>query len=112
MIGTSAFSARTEFSVTTGFLALAGRTSEARKVAARLRYQWDHGVWVPAYSLALMYLSLGDEDEGLRFLQRAFEQHSCSLLEINTEPLLLALRGNARFEAIRGEFHLPEPSAL
>jgi hypothetical protein len=95
-----------------GYLALAGRTAEARQLATRLRSQWDHGVWVPAYGLALMYFSFGDEDEGFRFLHLALKQHSCALLEINTEPLLRALRGNARFEAIRDEFHLPYPDAL
>jgi serine/threonine-protein kinase len=95
-----------------GYLALAGRTAEARQLATRLRSQWDHGIWVPAYGLALMYFSLGDEDEGFRFLHLALKQHSCALLEINAEPLLRALRGNARFEAIRDEFHLPYPDAL
>lgn len=87
-------------------LALAGQTVEARQIATRLRRQWNHGVWIPAYNLALMYFSLGDTDEGFHFLHVALKQRSCTLLEINTEPLLLALRGNARFEALRNEFHL------
>ncbi len=90
-------------------LSFGGETSEARQIAARLRRKWDRGGWVPAFNLALMYFSLGDKDEGYRFLRIALTQHSCTLLEINTEPVFLALRGDARFEAIRTEFHLRDP---
>ena len=92
-----------------GYLALAGKTSEARQIADRLRSQWDRGVWVPAYGLALMYFSLGDKNEGFRFLQISLEQHSGTLLEINTEPLLIAVKSDPRFEIIRGRFHLIDP---
>ena len=91
-------------------LSFAGKTSEARQIATRLRRKWDHGGWVPAFNLAVMYFSLGDKEEGYRFLRIALKQRSCTLLEINTEPVFLALRGEARFEAIRKEFHLTEPS--
>jgi serine/threonine protein kinase/Flp pilus assembly protein TadD len=90
-------------------LAMGGRTSEAQRISRRLRRQWDSGVWIPAYNLALMYFSLGNKNEGFRFLRLSLKQHSCTLLEINTEPLLLALRGDPLFEAIRREFHLAEP---
>jgi hypothetical protein len=63
---------------------------------------------MPAVNLALMYFSLGDKDEGFNFLRRALQEHSCTLLEINTEPLLLALRGDPRFDVIRREFQLPD----
>jgi serine/threonine-protein kinase len=90
-------------------LSFAGKTPEARQIATRLRRKWDHGVWIPAFNLAVMYFSLGDKDDGYRFLRMALAQHSCTLLEINTEPVFLALKGEPRFEAIRSEFHLPEP---
>lgn len=90
-------------------LSFGGKTSEARQIATRLRRKWDRGGWVPAFNLALMYFSLGDKDEGYRFLHIALTQHSCTLLEINTEPVFLALRGEARFEAIRSKFHLKDP---
>ena len=51
-----------------------------------------------------MYFSLGDEEDGFYFLRLALKQHSCALLEINSEPLLLALGGDSRFEKISKEF--------
>jgi TolB-like protein/tetratricopeptide (TPR) repeat protein len=94
-----------------GVLALQGKAAEARQIATRLRTQWDHGAWIPAVNLAMMYLSLGEKEQGLSFLRRALKEHSCTLLEINTEPLLLGLRGDPQFEAIRKEFHLPDPQS-
>lgn len=87
-------------------LALGGQTQEARRIASRLRGQWEHGAWIPAYNLAVMYFALGDKDEGYRLLRIALRERSCTLLEMNTEPVFLALRGDPRFEAIRNEFHL------
>lgn len=89
-------------------LSFAGKTAEARRIASQIRRKWDHGGWVPAFNLAVMYFSLGDKSEGYRFLRLAFKQRSCTLLEINTEPVFLALRGEPRLEAIRREFHLPQ----
>jgi Flp pilus assembly protein TadD len=91
-------------------LALDGQALEARRIASRLRLQWEHGAWIPAFNLAVMYFALGDNDEGYQFLRLALRQRSCTLLEINTEPVFLALRGDSRFEAIRNEFHLTYPS--
>ena len=63
-------------------------------------------------NLAIMYLSLGEKHEGPVFLRRALKERSCTLLEINTEPLLLALEGDPEFEAIRAEFRLPNSAEL
>jgi DNA-binding winged helix-turn-helix (wHTH) protein/TolB-like protein/Tfp pilus assembly protein PilF len=87
-------------------LVLGGQAQEARRIASRLRLQWERGVWIPAFNLAVMYFALGDNDEGYQFLRLALRQRSCTLLEINTEPVFLALRGDSRFERIRNEFHL------
>ncbi len=59
-----------------------------------------------------MYFSLGDEEDGFYFLRLALKQHSCTLLEINSEPLLLALGGDSRFEKISKEFKLIEIKSL
>lgn len=93
-----------------GNLALDGKNEEAQRITVRLRRQYDHGTWIPAVNLSLLYFVLGNKDEGYRFLRRALQEHSCTLLEINTEPALLALRGDPRFEAIRKDFRLTVPA--
>jgi hypothetical protein len=87
-------------------LALGGKTSEARQIVTRLRWEFNRGVWMPAINLALAYFALGDKEEGFSFLRRALQEHSCTLLEINTEPLLVALRTDPRLVNLRAQFHL------
>jgi serine/threonine protein kinase/tetratricopeptide (TPR) repeat protein len=89
-------------------LALAGKTDEANKIAAQIRPVWDEGTWIPACNLALMYFGMGDNDAGFKFLRRGLQERSCTLHEINTEPMLRALWDDPVFKDIRSEFHLPD----
>jgi hypothetical protein len=94
-------------------LALAGKTIEPRRMVNRLHEEMDTGTWMPSVNLALAYFALGDKDEGFPLLRRALQEHSCTLLEINTEPMLLALRTDPRLVELRARFHLRDslPSA-
>jgi TolB-like protein/DNA-binding winged helix-turn-helix (wHTH) protein/Flp pilus assembly protein TadD len=87
-------------------LALGGNTSEARRIVTRLHRELNRGVWMPAINLALAYFALGDKDEGFSLLRKALQEHSCTLLEINTEPMLVALRTDPRLVTLRTQFHL------
>ena len=83
--------------------ALAGRKEEARKIldnlttASRQRY-------IPAYSLAVIHLSLGDKEEALRLLAKSYEDRAPFdtgvFGSIKIDRRLDPLRGDPRFEAI------------
>jgi TolB-like protein/DNA-binding winged helix-turn-helix (wHTH) protein/Tfp pilus assembly protein PilF len=87
-------------------LALGGKVSDARQIVGRLQREMDRGVWMPSINLALAYFALGDKDRGFSLLQKSLQEHSCTLLEINTEPMLLAVRSDPRLLALRTQFHL------
>jgi hypothetical protein len=89
-------------------LGLAGKRDEANKIATQIRAVWDDGTWIPAWNIAVMYFGMGDKDEGFKFLRRARQERSCTLHEINTEPMLRTLWDDPTFKDIRTEFHLPE----
>lgn len=49
----------------------------------------------------------GDKDNGFKFSRRGLQERSCTLHEINTEPIFRALRDDPEFRDIGSEFHLP-----
>src|SRR5213596_214954 len=56
---------------------------------------------VPSYLRALLYLSLNNKDEALRWLEQGYEERDGSnICWINVDPLLDPLRGDPRFEAL------------
>jgi Tetratricopeptide repeat len=82
---------------------LAGRKEEARKIlndlttVSRQRY-------IPAYSLAVIHLSLGDKEEALRLLEKSYEDRAPFdtgvFGSIKIDRRLDPLRGEPRFEAL------------
>src|SRR5213079_2365238 len=56
---------------------------------------------VVGYLRALLYLSLNNKDEALRWLEQGYEERDGSnICWINVDPLLDPLRGDPRFEAL------------
>ena len=56
---------------------------------------------VVGYWRALLYLSLNNKDEALRWLEQGYEERDGSNISwINVDPLLNSLHGNPRFEAL------------
>ena len=53
--------------------ALAGRKEEARKILDTLTTESGQR-YIPAYSLAVIYLSLGDKEETLRLLEKSYRR--------------------------------------
>jgi DNA-binding winged helix-turn-helix (wHTH) protein/TolB-like protein len=79
--------------------ALSGRRSEALKEIDKLRELSKHR-YVAAYSLALVYTGLGDKDNALAWLERAYDERSTFLIWIRVNPSLDNLRSEPRFETI------------
>jgi tetratricopeptide (TPR) repeat protein len=94
----------TEDSVPLGMLgrlyAAAGRKDEAQKILQQLR-QIREQHYIPAYSLALVYLGLGDRNEALHWLEEGYrERDGFNIGPIRVDPLLTPLHGDPRFEAL------------
>jgi TolB-like protein/Flp pilus assembly protein TadD len=79
--------------------ALSGRRSEALKEIDRIRRLSKQSP-VAAYSLALIYASLGDKNNALEWLEKAYEDRSTLLVGIRDDPQLDNLRSEPRFQAI------------
>jgi hypothetical protein len=52
---------------------------------------------VPAYQFAIIYSGLGNADEAMKWLERAYEERSGFLLYIRYEPLFDRVRTDPRF---------------
>jgi tetratricopeptide (TPR) repeat protein len=80
-----------------------GRSAEARKILDELTNQ-SRDRYVSAYALAVVHLALGEKEEGLRFLEKAFDDRDILLQgfygSIKTDKRLDSLRGNPRFERL------------
>ena len=63
--------------------------------------------YVPAYHFALLHVGLGQRDEAIAALERAYEERSDQLAYLAVEPLLDPVRGDPRFEALRRRLGLP-----
>ena len=87
--------------------AKAGRSAEARKILDELTSQ-SRDRYVGAYALAVVHLALGENEEGLRLLEKAFEDRDILLQgfygSIKTDKRLDSLRGNPRFERLVERF--------
>ena len=81
-------------------LAVSGNRTEAMKILEQLN-TISKERYVSAYSFALVHLGLGDKDEALRYLEKAYEDRAGELLRyIRVDPLFDPLRGDPRFEAL------------
>jgi Flp pilus assembly protein TadD len=83
----------------------AGRTSEARRELARLleRVEADR---TDAGIVFWAYAGIGDREQALAWLEKAYAQHSNILMTLKVEPAYDSLRGEARFQAVLRRVHL------
>lgn len=78
---------------------VAGQPARAREVLASL-HQLERGIYVPAYFFALVHAGLGERDQALRYLERAFQERSTVLAYLLIDPRLAPLRTEPRFQAL------------
>jgi TolB-like protein/Tfp pilus assembly protein PilF len=87
-----------------GLLAHAYGVSGNKSEAMRIRDQLETLAkqrYVSAYSFALAYLGLGDKEQALHWLEKAYQDRAGHALRfIRVEPLLDSLHGDSRFEAL------------
>src|SRR5262249_4269818 len=66
---------------------------EAFKAGARKRY-------VPATDFGMLYAGLGDQEQALIWLQKAYEERADGLTWINVDPMLDPLRKHPQFQEL------------
>jgi tetratricopeptide (TPR) repeat protein len=76
--------------------AVAGKAARARGVLDSLHAAGAQG-YVPAYYFALVHAGLGERDQALRDLERAYEERSTVLAYLLIDPRLAPLRDDPRF---------------
>jgi len=79
--------------------AVAGKTLRARRVLAELGAAATRS-YVPAYYFALVHAGLGEREQALRYLERAYEERSTVLAYLRIDPRLAPLRDDPRFLAL------------
>jgi TolB-like protein/Tfp pilus assembly protein PilF len=80
--------------------AQAGDKDAARRMLSELDEIGKHRE-VVGYLRALLYLSLNNKEEALRWLEQGYEERDGSNISIiKVDPLLLSLHGDPRFEAL------------
>jgi len=77
-----------------------GQKDEALKILQRLRQNREQR-YTAAYSLAPIYVGLGDRNEALNWLEQGYREHDgFNIGPIRIDPLLAPLHGDPRFEAL------------
>ncbi|HST09044.1 MAG TPA: winged helix-turn-helix domain-containing protein [Terriglobales bacterium] len=76
--------------------AMAGNRREAMTIVNELETE-SKQQFVPALDISLIYLSLGDKDRALEWLERAYRERSSLLIYLKVDPRFDALRSDHRF---------------
>jgi TolB-like protein/DNA-binding winged helix-turn-helix (wHTH) protein len=79
--------------------AMAGDVPAARKALEELRVQSKQR-YVPALYFGAIYTALGDSNNGMSWLEKAYQEHSDYLIFLNVDPMADTLRSNPRFQAL------------
>jgi TolB-like protein/DNA-binding winged helix-turn-helix (wHTH) protein/Tfp pilus assembly protein PilF len=85
---------------------LAGRKREAMKLIDELK-EISRQHHISASLFADAYLGLGEKDEAMAWLERAYEEHDQWMVYINSTPGWDALRSEPRFQALLRRMNFP-----
>ena len=85
-----------------------GRREEAQKILARLN-EIAKERYVSFYSFAIVEMGLGEKQEAIHLLERAYKDHNgYDIAFIKTDPLLNPLRREPRFQALVAKVFSPK----
>jgi TolB-like protein/Flp pilus assembly protein TadD len=87
-------------------LAAAGRIDQARQERDRI-LALSRQRYVPAYDIAVIQASLGEEESAFDWLDRAVEERS-TLAQVGVDPALTSLHKNPKFRAILRRVGMPD----
>ena len=77
--------------------ATAGKRGEAGQVLAELKELSKRQYIQPSY-IALLYSSLGDKDQALQWLEKAYTDRDDRLIFVLTDPLIESMHSDPRFQ--------------
>jgi TolB-like protein/Tfp pilus assembly protein PilF len=86
--------------------ARAGEQEKARALLDELHAAARRGPLRPSW-YAMIHMSLGEVDEAMTWLERAFEQRDLKTLQLRVSPIFDPLRGDARFEHLLRRIRFP-----
>ena len=89
--------------------AVSGDRSVAKKLISVLKQESGRR-YVNQYELALIYIGLGQNDQALKLLDRAFREHSDMLVYLNVDPRLDPIRSDPRFANLVRLVGIPNPT--
>ena len=85
----------------------AGQRREALLMLDELRASSRSG-YAPSFHIALVYLGLGENDQALAWLDRAYEERSDTLVVLKVDPMFDPLRSDPRFADLMRRVGLPQ----
>jgi TolB-like protein/Flp pilus assembly protein TadD len=80
-------------------------TAQARAVLGQLRDQSTH-TYIPPYFVATLYTALGDKEQALSWLEKAYAERDLYLAWIKVDPAVDTLRSDPRFQALLRRMNL------
>lgn len=80
--------------------ATAGATDDARALLADLIEDRSGGQYRPSFEIAKVYVALGEHAEALRWLERAYDEHSHSMVFLEVDPQLAPVRQDPSFRRL------------
>jgi tetratricopeptide (TPR) repeat protein len=86
--------------------AVSGKRVEARKVLDELN-EVSKQTFVSPYNIALIFAGLGEKDQALAWLERAFAERSTWMPYLKVDPGLDSLRSEARFRDLLRRMNFP-----
>ncbi len=86
--------------------AVSGKRAEARKVLDELN-EVSKQIYVSPYNIALIYAGLGEKDQALAWLERAFAERSTWMPYLKVDPGLDSLRSEPRFQDLLRRMNFP-----
>lgn len=77
-----------------------GRKQDAEKVLQELL---SRKTYVPPYNLATVYMGLGQKEQALTYLEKAYADRSLLLMFVGADPEFESLHSEPRFTALAGK---------
>jgi DNA-binding winged helix-turn-helix (wHTH) protein/TolB-like protein/Flp pilus assembly protein TadD len=87
--------------------ALAGKLDRARAVLKELK-ELATRKYVQPYSIAMVYAGVGEKDQALAWLEKAYEDRSSYMVYLKVEPIFDSLHSDPRFVDLMRRVGLPQ----
>lgn len=87
--------------------AVSGNKADALEILNTLKEEYEQGKNVSPYDLAIIYAGLGQKNDALAWLQKAYEERSGGLLLLKVDAIFDSLKSEPRFQNLLARIGLP-----